>query len=246
MNTTSKKDCNLKICGRNFAYNQSFFKNQQTCIQDKIFTLVELLVVIAIIAILASLLLPALSKARDTAKSIKCANNEKQLGTVFQLYVSDYDGYYPKYSWQTALTPYIPNASSYTPLGICPGSPSKMISGSYAGAPLYSHYVYPGVYFSSTTYFSSYGKTYHIKSSQIKAPSSKVLLLEHWLVLNASGSYWGSNRVSYYSTAIHSKGANTLFVDGHVQWYCYNLSYGEYAYPPSRNVMTNDQFYPKQ
>jgi prepilin-type N-terminal cleavage/methylation domain-containing protein/prepilin-type processing-associated H-X9-DG protein len=59
------------------------------------FTLVELLVVIAVIAILASLLLPALSKAKGKAQSIACRNNLKQLEVAAVMYAGDYQGFFP-------------------------------------------------------------------------------------------------------------------------------------------------------
>jgi prepilin-type processing-associated H-X9-DG protein/prepilin-type N-terminal cleavage/methylation domain-containing protein len=91
--------------------------------QGEAFTLVELLVVIAVIAILAGLLLPTLSRAKDSARNINCESNLRQLQLCWHLYADDYQGVFVPNDWIAfeGMSTNGPVSQNYTESSWCPG-----------------------------------------------------------------------------------------------------------------------------
>ncbi len=98
------------------------------------FTLIELLVVISIIAVLMSIMMPALGKAREVAKNAMCRSNTKNVALAALLWSEDNDGWALPGLWDrgldgdSLLKPYLGDADSGDGVGLCPSTPSK-----YAG-----------------------------------------------------------------------------------------------------------------
>jgi prepilin-type N-terminal cleavage/methylation domain-containing protein/prepilin-type processing-associated H-X9-DG protein len=143
------------------------------------FTLIELLVVIAIIAILAAILFPVFAKAREKARQITCASNEKQLGLAIIGYTQDYDECFPAGApgtnsgrgWGGDIYPYVKSVGAFK----CPDDSTTQDKGDEG--------------LGETDYVTSYGYNRNLgdniwvgqsanQLSQLNAPSKTVMLFE--------------------------------------------------------------------
>lgn len=211
-------------------------RSQQT---GRGFTLIEILVVISIIAILIGIILPALAKARESAREVKCRSNQRQIGIAIEAYGVDHKGRMPDSGsdpvtkWgdlaTRGLTPYFPyTLQSVVKTGdfvwLCPTHDFQW-TGYWNSSYGYNvqYMLEPGPTYPHAGFIGFYNLG--ILSSLIDKPSEKLVTIDHTAPAG-NGNLWtyvtrpgDSNNIDGFGRPDfrHSKRANVLFADSHVE-----------------------------